>query len=131
MTNLRLWIVLLAASAFGAGLGVGWFASSQAQVQAERARASGPFEGFRREFVAVFGLSPERERLLRELLSHYEREIDDLERAQLESSRGELTGKLENLAVTYGGRIRNSVLPPDQRAEYDRLAAGMDWKASN
>lgn len=131
MQNLRLWILVLACSAFGAGLGVGWYSSGRVHARSERDQASGPFDAFRREFVATFKPSPERARLLAELLAHYQREIDGLEQVQLERGRGELERELEKLALTYRERIRNSVLPVDQRAEYDRLAAGLDWKASN
>jgi len=128
MGSLRLWILLLAVAAFGAGLGVGWFASSRVQPGAEQ--SSGPFDGFQREFVRTFKLSPERARLFGELLANYQRDINDLEQAQLEAGRTELERKLETVALTYRERIRNSVLPPDQRAEYDRLSAGIDWKTN-
>jgi hypothetical protein len=131
MTNLRLWILLLACSAFGAGVGVGWIVSSRIQARAERERGGGPFEGFERQFVQTFKISPEREHLLRELLAAYQREIDGLEQAQLDSGRVELERNLVKLGLTYQDRIRNSVLPPDQRTEYDRLAFGLDWKANN
>ena len=131
MANLRLWIVLLAVAAFGAGLGVGWFASSRVQARSDHNQKGGPFEGFQREFVRTFKVSGEREHLLDELLANYQSEIDGLEQAQLERGRGELEKDLEKLALTYRELIRNSVLPPDQRSEYDRLAAGLDWKANN
>ena len=131
MASLRLWIFLLAFSAFGAGLGVGWYASSRLQARAERNRTAGPFDGFESQFVRTFKVSAEREHLLGELLTCYQREIGELEQAQLDSGRGELDTKLEQLALTYRERIRNSVLPPDQRSEFDRLAAGLDWKANN
>lgn len=130
MDNLKLWIAVLALSAFGAGVGVGWYGSNRVQAGLERERASGPFDAFRREFIATFKPSPERARLLGELLAHYQSEIEGLERLQLERGRGERERELEKLALTYRERIRNSVLPPDQRADYDRLAAGMDWKAN-
>lgn len=131
MTNLRLWIFLLACSAFGAGLGVGWYTSNRVQARLEQNRNAGPFEGFQREFVRTFKVSVERERLLGELLANYQCEIDGLEQAQLERGRADLEKNLEGLALNYRERIRNSVLPPDQRPEYDRLAAGLDWKANN
>jgi hypothetical protein len=81
--------------------------------------------------VQTFKISPEREHLLRELLAAYQREIDGLEQAQLDSGRVELERNLVKLGLTYQDRIRNSVLPPDQRTEYDRLAFGLDWKANN
>lgn len=131
MTNLRLWILLLALTAFGAGVGLGWAASNRTHAAAERARNPGPFDGFQRQFETVFRPSEERSRLLGELLANYQREIEVLEQAQLESARAALERELEKLALTYRDRIRNSVLPPDQRAEYDRLALGVDWKANN
>lgn len=130
MENLRLWIAVLACAAFGAGMGVGWYGSTQVQAEQEQGRASGPFDAYRQQFEASFKPSAERTRLLGELLAHYQKEIEALEREQLDRGRAELGRKLEKLALTYQERIRNSVLPPDQRADYDRLAAGMDWKAN-
>ena len=130
MENLRLWIAVLACAAFGAGMGVGWYGSTRVQAEQERGRAFGPFDAFRQQFEATFKPSAERQRLLKELLAHYQKEIDALEQEQLDRGRPELERKLEKLALTYQERIRNSVLPPDQRAEYDRLAAAMDWKAN-
>jgi len=129
MNNLRLWIVLLACSAFGAGLGIGWFASSK--IQARDQRESGPFENFQRRFGRTFKLTAERERLLGELLANYQRDIEGLEKAQLDSGRADLEKQLVKLGLTYQDLIRNSVLPPDQRSEYDRLAFGLEWKATN
>src|SRR5690349_9145920 len=109
MTSVRAWIVLLFLAAFGAGFGVGWLASSRTQTAAD----NGPFEGFRREFVRTFHVSPERSQLLRDLLANYQHEIDALEREQLEAGRPELEKSLAALAVKYRDRIRNNVLPPD------------------
>ncbi|HUR29645.1 MAG TPA: hypothetical protein VM509_15755 [Planctomycetota bacterium] len=131
MSNLRLWILLLACTAFGAGLGVGWFASNRTHSKVDVGAESGPFEGFQREFARTFKISKERERLLAELLASYQREIDGLEEAQLESGRSDLEKQLVKLGLTYQELIRNSVLPSDQRSEYDRLAFGLDWKSNN
>jgi hypothetical protein len=131
MSNLRLWILLLSCTAFGAGLGVGWFASNRIRSNAEVGAESGPFAGFQREFARTFKISKERERLLGELLESYQREMDGLEEAQLENGRADLEKQLIKLGLTYQELIRNSVLPPDQRSEYDRLAFGLDWKSSN
>ncbi len=131
MSNLKFWILLLALAAFGGGLGVGWFAANRVKDREARAQNLGPFTGFQSEFVRTFKISPERARLLGEMLACYQRDIDQLEQDQLESGRGELEGKLQKLALTYRERIRNSVLPEGQRSEYDRLAAGIDWKTSN
>src|SRR5689334_8048075 len=129
MNNLRLWIVLLACSAFGAGRGIGWFAAGKVHARVER--ESGPFEDFQRRFAGTFQLSAERERLLGELLANYQRDIDGLEKAQLETGRADLEKQLVKLGLTYQDLIRNSVLPPDQRSEYDRLAFGTEWKRTN
>ncbi|HTF90503.1 MAG TPA: hypothetical protein VK843_18950 [Planctomycetota bacterium] len=131
MSNLKLWILLLAFSAFGAGIGVGWFVSNRIEARAERDRNMGPFEGFQREFARTFKVSDERKRLLGELLANYQREIEAKEQAQLERGRVDLERELQTLGLNYRELIRNSVLPPDQRSEYDRLAAGLDWKMSN
>ncbi len=131
MGNLRLWIVLLALTAFGGGLGIGWFAANRDHEREARARNSGPFAGFQAEFERTFKPSAERSRLLQELLAVYEREIHQLEQAHLENGRSDLEAKLDTLALNYRERIRDNVLPADKRSEYDRLAGGLDWKAKN
>ncbi|MBK8180233.1 MAG: hypothetical protein IPK67_15360 [Planctomycetes bacterium] len=131
MSSLRLWILMLAVTAFGAGIGVGWLAGSRVEQRAGRARAAGPFTGFQHEFERTFQVSPERAKLLAELLECYQREIAEQEQAQLDRSRADLEGQLAKTALTYRRLIRDSVLSPEQRPEYDRLAAGVEWKATN
>lgn len=135
MSNLRLWIVLLACTAFGAGLGVGWFAAGRSGHQSGSALVNGggarPFAGYQAEFERTFRISPERSRLLAELLACYQRDIQALEQAQLDKGRAELEGELARTALTYRRLIRDSVLSPEQRPEYDRLADGVEWKATN
>jgi hypothetical protein len=124
VNNLRLWIAILALSAFGAGLAAGILVGPRLRPSTAEA---GPFEHYQRRFAERFELSPERERLLAELLANYHREIQSLQEERLARSMSELEPELSELGLTYRERIRNSVLPPDRRPEYDRLAAGSDW----
>jgi hypothetical protein len=124
VTSLRFWIVVLALSCFGAGLAGGWLAAARLHPPPS---AAGPFEEYQRQFAAQFELSPERTRLLGDVLADYAQKIDELEQEHLDRSMSELEADLQQLGLTYSGRIRDHVLPPDRRADYDALAAGVPW----
>jgi len=124
VNSLRLWIAILAATAFGVGLASGVLLAGRMRPATAE---NGPFEHFQRRFAQTFELSPERDRLLGELLANYKREIESLQQEHLARSMSDLEGDLSELGLTYRERIRNSVLPAERRPEYDRLAAGSDW----
>lgn len=123
MNNVRLWVVLLGLTCFLAGLSCGLFVSWRGR---EPQRSSEPFADTREAFTARFALDERRTALFQELLRAYH---DDLERARagvLARSRTELEPALEQIALRYQSAIRDHVLPPERRAEFDRLAA--EWK---
>jgi hypothetical protein len=119
VNGLRAWIVLLALTAFGAGTGAGVLLSMRLHP---RPVDSGPFEDYQRRFAAEFGLSAERTRLLGELLATYSAAIEALEQRQLARGMSELEDELEELGREYHVLIRDHVLLPDQRPEFDRRA---------
>jgi hypothetical protein len=119
VNGLRAWIVLLALTAFGAGTGAGVLLSMRLHP---RQVDSGPFEDYQRRFAAEFDLSAERTRLLGELLATYSAAIEALEQRQLARGMSELEDELEALGREYHGLIRDHVLPPDRRPEFDRRA---------
>jgi len=120
VNGLRAWIVLLALTAFGAGTGAGVLLSMRLHP---RQVESGPFEDYQRRFTDQFDLSAERSRLLGEVLTAYAAAIEDLEQRQLARGMSDLEDEIEALGREYHTLIRDHVLPPDRRPEFDRLAA--------
>lgn len=115
-TPLRAWIVVLAATSFLAGTGAGVLLAASLR---EPVPEPGPFADYRRMLVEAFELSPEREELLDDLLWNYHRDIENLKFRQLEAAKNDLA----RLGLNYRRNIRDAVLPPDRREEFDRLAA--------
>jgi hypothetical protein len=125
VNSLRLWIAILGLACFGAGTGFGFQLSLRMHP---RQLEGGPFEDYQREFSAKFQLSPERSRLLGQLLTNYAAEIESLKQARLARSMSGMEGDLQSLGREYHDLIRNYVLPPGQRPDFDQLAA---WSPVN
>ncbi|MCY3001225.1 MAG: hypothetical protein NTV21_05420 [Planctomycetota bacterium] len=126
--NPRLWIGALAVACFAAGLTAGAFLTeSRAEARSEAARgAEVPFADYRRAMVERFQLEPERERLFAEVLRTYQQGIDDAGARLLREHRPELERELADLGARYQAYIRDHVLPPERRSEFDALSA--EWR---
>ena len=120
MSNIRLWIGLLALVCFLAGVTTGL--SIPRETRGVVQRTGQPFDEYRLAFERRFPLDPEREQLFAELLRNYTREIEDARNALLRRSQPELESTLAEIGSRYRGYIRDHVLPPDRRAEFDALA---------
>jgi len=115
--SLRAWILGLAGTSFLAGVAAGLLLGANLQPPpAER----GAYSDYEALLVRDFELSPLRHRALRGILDRYHREVENVKSRNLEESEGELA----DLGLTYRRWIRDKVLSPDQRMEFDRLAAG-------
>lgn len=126
--NLRIWVGALAVACFCAGLTAGAFlteARAEARNEASRA-ADVPFADYRRALVERFQLEPERERLFAEVLRTYRQGIDDAGARLLREHRPELERELADLGARYQAYIRDHVLPPERRSEFDALSA--EWR---
>lgn len=120
MNNPRVWIVVLAAVAFLAGMASGLLVASRTRPQVP---SDVPFEDYRREFVERFHLDADRARLFAELLRNYSRELEDIRQRALASSLSAMDEQLVATGLRYRDRIRNHVLPEAQRSEFDALAS--------
>ena len=120
MKNVRLWIALLALMSFLAGLNAGL--SIDAKPRRVVAPSSGPFDEYQADFTRRFQLDQARQRLFAELLRNYAKEIEDARTALLRRNQPELDQTLSEIGHRYRGYIRDHVLPPSQRAEFDALA---------
>jgi len=116
--RLRLWIALLAAMCVLSGFAGGLLVARRLELRpAERP----VFADYEELLVRTFELEPERERALRVILERYHSELLALQARQV----AELQPELARLGLNYRDWIRDRVLPPERRADFDRLAAGM------
>ena len=116
-SGLRLWILLLVATSFLAGLAGGVLVGLEFQPPpAER----GPFADYEELLVERFELSPRRAQLLHRVLGEYHKRIESLKGRNVEAIEPDLM----RLGLTFRGHVRDDVLPVSQRAEFERLAGG-------
>lgn len=123
MTSLRLWILVLAVTAFAAGLGAGVLAGeARAARRAPAARLGAPGADYMALLDEAFHLSPERADLCAQLLERYAEEVEEIRQRALSQSIASVEGELARVGLRYRDAIRNHVLPPDQRPRFDELA---------
>lgn len=120
MRNLRLWIAVLALTAFLGGLGSGLLAG---EVRHRQDPARGAFDDYRELFVDRLDLDPDRDRLLRELLRNYENDVKRVRDRHSSELLAAMEPELRELGERYRNLIRNRLLDPQRRAAYDRLLA--------
>lgn len=124
MTNLRLWVAILALTAFLAGLACGPFVSNWVFPDA-RVSANGPFTDYERLLADTFQLPAERRAPLRAILDQYRRDIESIKDRHMADYMSSMEPELRELGRTYRALIRDKVLPEPQRAEFNRLALGL------
>lgn len=118
MHSVRLWVVLLALTSFLGGLTAGMTVARPAPAAPQ---IDEPFGDYRLAFRQQFELDPERDRLFGELLRNYQSDLDASRERVLAASRAQLEPELAQLGLRYRGLIRDHVLPPHRRAEFDQL----------
>ena len=119
MNGPRTWITVLAGTFFLAGLGTGLLFSA---VQAEEPAAQGEFAGYQSRLVEQFGLSTERSDLLGVVLASYEQDLVRVQDRQNARSMTTMEPELRDLGRRYWDVIRESVIPPNSRGDFDRFA---------
>lgn len=124
MNNVRLWIVLLGLTCFAAGLSTGLMMSPDSGAAL---RSGEPFEEYRTAVARRFELDAERERLFAELLRNYSQAIEETRTRLLQRSRPELERELAEIGERYQALIRDYVVPPERRGEFDALSE--TWQA--
>ena len=124
MTNLRLWILVLAGTCFAAGLGAGVLVGEgRATRSLPSTRARDPSADYRRLFEATFDLAPARRELAAELLRRYDEEVEEIRQRALARSIAEIEDELARVGLRYRDAIRNHELPPPERERFDELVA--------
>ncbi|HEV8111989.1 MAG TPA: hypothetical protein VGR31_04385 [Planctomycetota bacterium] len=124
MKSLRLWIGLLALLSFAAGGAAGALAAVKMFRPAPEA---GPFTEYERELAHTFQLSPERTALLHVLIAGYERDIERVKSSHMAHTLSAMEPELADLGRWYGEQIRDKVLPPARRAEFDSPSFVSTW----
>ncbi len=112
MKSLKLWTVVLACAWFLAGFSAGLVVSSKDKDESPTAR-------YARELSAEFGLNGDRRRTLIQVLDNHERKRKRIRQRFEAASREDMEPDLEELDRVTQNTIRNTILPPDQRARYD------------
>lgn len=120
MSGLRLWLLLLTVVAFLAGFGTGLYTSERSHRDERLDSAFGPFE---RAFVQEFDLDPERQRLLAQLLDHYNRELEAIHSRYRPLNHMEMEPELARAGLEYRALLRDRLLPESKRPKFDRLMA--------
>jgi hypothetical protein len=124
VTSLRLWVSILALTAFLAGLACGPFVSSWLFPPA-RAAESGPFADYERLLVQTFHLAPERREPLHVILEQYRHDIESIKDQHMADYMTSMEPALREKGLQCREVIRDKVLPESQRPEFDRLVSGL------
>ena len=119
MRGPRAWITLLAGTSFLAGLAAGLLLAA---LRAEEPGSAGDFGGYRRRLVQQFELAPERAELLGVVLVNYEQDLARVRDQQTARSMETMEPELLELGSRYWSLIRERVIPPASRSEFDRYA---------
>jgi hypothetical protein len=120
VTSTRAWILILALVCFLAGLATGLIGAELSDDAQSQSSALGDYE---RAFVEQFELDPQRQRLLVGLLEHYNLEVEEIQNRHTVQVRREMEPELRRAGLEYRALLRDRLLPPAQRAEFDRLTA--------
>jgi hypothetical protein len=122
--SLRLWVALLALVSFAAGGAAGTLAAAEVFRPAPEA---GPFTAYERGLVRTFQLSPERTALLHVLISGYQRDIERIKSAHMAHILSTMEPELADIGRLFREQIRDKVLPPDRRADFESPALVSTW----
>lgn len=119
MRGARAWIALLAGTSFLAGLAAGLLFAA---FRAEDPPPVGDFGGYQARLVRQFDLTEERSELLATVLVHYEQDLERVRDQQTARSMETMEPELRELGDRYWSMIRERVIPPNSRGDFDRFA---------
>jgi len=122
--SLRFWIVVLAVLCFVAGGAAGTLAAASFFRPAPQA---GPFAQYERDLAAKFQLSPERAALLHVLMEDYRRQIERVQSSHVADTLSAMEPELARIGRSYREQIRDKVLPPNKRAEFEDPSLVAAW----
>ena len=102
MSDLRLWVTLLAAVSALAGLAGGMLLAEGGKPAAH----SGPFADYERLFLSEFQLDAERAELLHQVLRNYHREIENAKQRHIDAYISAMEPELRRCALRYRDLVR-------------------------
>lgn len=117
MRSERFWVVVLALTAFCAGLAGGVLLSFRRATGQE----AGPFGAYEQRMIAAFDLDDERVNSLRYILRKYQEKIEALK----ESNIAALDDELVKIGRAHRELIRTWVVPEHERQEFDLWVGGL------
>jgi len=115
MSDARPWILAAAAASFLAGVAAGVLYTRRGEARVEQTG----WAAYAERLAADFELSPERRSALRFILDEYATEVANRRRFHEARIEAQIEPELRELGARYDGYIRDSVLPPHQRARFD------------
>jgi len=124
VNRLRFWIALLAVVSFAAGGAAGTLAAAAAFRPRPEA---GPFTAYEHELTKRFQLSPERAELLHVLIIGYQRDVERIQVNHMARSLSAMEPELANIGRLLEAQIRDKVLPPDRRREFESPDLVSTW----
>ena len=126
MKYARLWIVTLAGVSFLAGVAAGMLGVHAGASDLDRGR----FAAYGDRIIDEFDLSSERAGHLRVILRGFDSKIRKIERGHRAEYYAALESDLRPIGIEYNRYVRDKVLPPGQRANFDALARGPRFMAA-
>ena len=117
MRSERFWVLVLAVTAFCAGLASGVLLS----FRRPPAQLAGRFDDYEQRMVEAFDLDEERVSNLRYILQDYQEKIDALK----DSNVAALDPELVKLGLRHRELIRTYVVPEQHRQEFDLWVGGL------
>jgi hypothetical protein len=117
MKSERFWVLVLALTAFCAGLAGGVLLA----LQRHPVQESGPFAAYEAQMIAAFDLDEERVENLRWILQDYQERIDELKERNL----ARLDPDLVKLGRDHRELVRTWVVPEHHRQEFDLWVGGL------
>ena len=118
MSSTRLWIVLLAATCFLAGLAGGILTGIRIAPRTVEPRA---FADYADLLIETYDVPPERERYLWAFLQQYHRDLEELKARNVAQAEPEVI----RLGEICRQRIRDYILSEEDRVAFDREARAL------
>jgi hypothetical protein len=87
----------------------------------------GPFTQYERDLATTFELSPERKALLHVLMEDYRRQIERIQSSHVADTLSAMEPDLARIGRSYREQIRDKVLPPGKRAQFDDPSFVVSW----
>lgn len=120
MNSYRFWIVIASTIWFISGIVVGL---SAAGAWKKELPEPSPVEHYTARMISEFGMQPERAELFRQLMDEYQEEIEDVREQHIARQASSMEPELARLGARYTDLIRDRVLSPAQRDQFERLSS--------